>query len=360
MARRKAVTGDAGGTTQLALQAEAPIRAVPLRPRAGFAVLGAGRYGLTLAELLARAGHQVALSADEPARLLALAQTRADLMGLPELPALHSGVTVCGELADAIASAHTLIVAVQASQMRALALQLGAHADPAHVVVHVVRGLEPETLERPSRLLRHQTAIKKVGAMLGPALVAELLAGRPNAFVVASRFPEVGDRMIEGFASDSLRIYLSSDLAGVEVAAAAASVGAVAIGMALELGLGPATLGALIPRAAAEMARVVVAAGGKAPSAWGLAGLGEMLALRESESREVAAGRALGRGEPLTQVLATLGPLHAIEAVRTFAALADRLGAEAHIAQVVARILDGALPAREGVLELMRLGPMVE
>ncbi len=360
MPRRKAVTADARGTSQLGLESESPARIEHLRPRAGFAVLGAGRYGLTLAELLARRGHQVALSGDDPARLHALAQTRTDPVGLPELPYLHAGVTICADFADAVASAHTLIVAVQASQMRTLALRLGAHADPAHVVVHVVRGLEPETLERPSRLLRHQTALKKVGAMLGPALVAELLAGRPNAFVVASRFPEVGDRMIEGFASDSLRIYLSNDLVGVEIAATAASVGAVAIGIALQLGLGPATLGALIPRAAAEMARVVVAAGGKASSAWGLAGLGEMLALRESESREVVAGRALGRGEPLAQVLATLGPVHAIEAVRTFAALADRLGADAHIAQVVARILDGALPAREGVLELMRLGPMVE
>jgi len=328
--------------------------------RDAIAVLGAGRWGITLAEVAARNGRKVVLWCEDPGRLQHLQADRHDQAVLPELARLHEGVQLAADLAAAVECSHTLLIAVRAADVRALARRLGDVADPSHVVVHAVRGLEPESLERPSRVLRRETSLRKVGAMLGPALVDELLAGRPNAFVVASRYPEVGERVVEAFAADALRVYLSSDLAGIEVAAASAPVGAIAIGIALELGLGPATLGTLIPRAAAEMARVVVAAGGKASSAWGLAGLGEMLALRESESREIAAGRALARGEALSSVLGALGPLDAVDAARTFVALADRLGAEAFIAGVVARILGGQISARDGVLELMRLGPMVE
>jgi glycerol-3-phosphate dehydrogenase (NAD(P)+) len=328
--------------------------------RLGVTILGAGRYGLTLAECAARNGQQVVLWAERPAVAKALTEKRALPAVLPELEVLHEAVEVTARLDRAVRASHTLVVAVRAADVRPLARKLGEFADPSQVIVHVVRGLEPGTLERPSRVLRRETALRKVGAMLGPALVDEMLAGRPNAFVVASRYPEVAERMTAAFAHDTLRVYTSSDLAGVEIAAAAASVGAVAVGIALELALGPATLGMLLTRSAAEMARVVEASGGKAATAWGLAGLGELLALRESESREVRAGRALARGMSVKELEQEFGSLDAMEAARTFVALARRLGVHAHIAGVVARVLDGELAAGAGVLELMRLDPMAE
>lgn len=328
-------------------------------PRAAFAVLGAGRWGLTLAECAARNGHPVFLWTADAKQAAALTQERTAAQ-LPELEQLHERVTPTSKLAQAVHGSHTLILAVPAADVRALCRELGEFADPSHVLVHAIRGLEPESLERPSRIVRRETALRKVGAMLGPALVGEMLAGRPNAFVVASRYPEVAALVGEAFAHDALRVYSSPDLAGVEIAAAASSVGALAVGMALELQLGPATLATLLTRAAAEMARVVAAAGGKPASAVGLAGLGELLALRESESREVLAGRAFARGESAEEIRDGIGGDGAIDAALTFSALAARLHVKAHIADVVARVVAAQVTAGEGVLELMRLDPMGE
>jgi glycerol-3-phosphate dehydrogenase (NAD(P)+) len=329
------------------------------RGRAGLCVLGAGRFGTTLAVCAARKGHPVWLWCERPERLAALRDQRRH-PELPELERLDDGVVPTGDLAVAAAHADTLLIAVPATELRALCLRLGEVADPSHLVLHAVRGLEPGTLERPSRLIRHQTALRKVGAILGPALVGELLAGRPNALVVASRYPEAAERAVELLASDALRIYSSADLVGVEVASASAAVGALALGIALELRLGPATMATLQTRAAAELARVVAAAGGKPASAYGLAGLGALLALRESEGREVAAGRALARGEGLGAVRAEVGELDALDIAQAFVALADRLGVQAHIAQAVAAIVRGELPAGEGVRRLMLLDAMIE
>lgn len=328
-------------------------------PRDAIAILGAGRWGLTLAECAARNGHRVLLWTSSRSGAARLQETRAS-DELPELEALHERVEPTAKLQEAVHQSHTLLLAVAAGEVRALCRSLGDHADPSHVVVHAIRGLEPDSLERPSRVIRRETALRKVGAMLGPALVGEMLAGRPNAFVVASRYPEVAERMTTAFANDALRVYTSADLAGVEVSAAAGAVGALAVGMALELQLGPATLATLLTRSAAEMARVVAAAGGKPASAVGLAGLGELLALRESESREVEAGRAFARGASVKDVAKQIGGGGAIDAALTFAALADRLGVTAHIAAVVARVLRGEIDAREAVLALMRLDPMGE
>lgn len=324
------------------------------------AVLGAGRWGLTLAEVAARRGSRVRVWVDDAARAAALTRDRADPAALAEVAALHEAITIVEELGAAVAGADLVVLAVRVADVRAVMRALGAAADPSCNIVIALRGLEPESLERPSRILRQETALRKVGVVAGPALVPELLAGQPNALVLASHFPEVGEAMVHAFASDALRIYLSRDVVGVEVATAAATVGAVAVGVALELGLGPATLATLLTRSAAEMARVVVAAGGSAQTAWGLAGLGELLALRESGSREVAIGRRLAQGASLARASEGLGPIDAIEAGRSFVALAETLGVETTIASVMARILDGRLVARDGMAELMRLGPMVE
>lgn len=327
---------------------------------AAFAVIGAGRWGITLAHVIASHGNDTWLWCDDPKRASHLQRKRALKKLVPELAELHERVQISADLAEVVASCHTLIIACEASQIRSWANRLGGHLDGSHVVLHAVRGVEPGTLKRATRVLREETCVRKVGALAGPALVEELLANRPNAFVCASRYPEVVAQARQAFAGPMVRVYASRDLAGVEIASAASAVAAVGVGIALELNLGPATLAILATRGAAEIARVVAAAGGDPSAAWGLAGLGELLALRESNSLEVRAGRILAGGGTPADVERKLGRLDAISAAGSFAALAAHYHVEAHIAGAVTAMLAGKMTPQQAMAALMTLQQMAE
>ena len=328
--------------------------------RTDFAVIGGGRWAVALAHVAARGGQSVRLYVADSRRRGHLQRKRQHKSLVPELERLHEGVRLDEDLSETMAASHTVLLACAAGEVRAMTAAIGPHVDGAHVVLHAVRGLEPETLRRASRVIREECCARKVGALLGPAVVSELVAGRPNAFVCASRFPEVVQRARDAFVSPSVRVYHSSDLRGVEVSAAAASVGALGIGFIMEQQMGPATLAMMVSRGVAEMSRVVEAAGGKSSSAMGLAGLGELMAHREIDSREVRGGRMLARGKNAAQIERELGALDALGTARAFQSLASRLHVPAHIASVVADLVDGLSGVDEALTTLMSLAQMEE
>ncbi len=324
------------------------------------AVLGAGRWGITLAHVAARNGAEVRLWAQDGRRAAHLQRSRRLTKLVPELDALAEAVSVTADVEQACAAATTLVLACPAAAVRGLVAGIGNHLGGHHQVVSAVRGMDGASLAFPSQIVRGETCVRQVGALLGPMVIEDLLLSRPNAAVVASRFPSVRQTMQEVFASDCLRVYSSDDLVGVEVAAAGAGVGALAVGVCLQLELGAATLAAFITRATAELSRVVAAAGGKPESAFGLAGLGDLIARREAESREVQAGRLLAQGHSRAEIQARLGHLEAIEVATSFAELAQKRGIDVYLASAVAGMLSGERTAAQALNELMNLGQMAD
>jgi glycerol-3-phosphate dehydrogenase (NAD(P)+) len=316
-------------------------------------VVGAGRWGTTLAELAAQRGYPVVLFAGDAGLAARLNEERANPTHLPELPRMHDGIRATADLPELAGRCHLLLVAVPAAQVRPLVRRLGESLDGSHVVVHAIRGLEPTTLASPSRIVVEETCARRVGALLGPVIVESLLSRVPTAAVVASRFPEVIAQTREVLGGDFLRIYGNPDLWGVEVASAAASVVALSLGVALELGLGAATVALLATRGLSEAARLCAAVGGKADTIFGLAGLGDLLVQRETESREIAAGRNLARGKRPTEIEAEGVAVEALEAVRTTYHLAQRHHVDTRLTAAMYGIVQGEISVAEAMDRLM-------
>lgn len=127
---------------------------------------------------------------------------------------------------------------------------------------------------------------------------------------------------IRAFSSDLIRIYYGRDLVGSEIGAAAKNV----IGIAARMldGLGLAALkGALMSRGTREIARLIVAMGGEAASAYGLCHLGDYEAtLFSAHSQNRAFGEAfvrrqsyakLAEGHATVNALRNLGKSHGVE-----------------------------------------------
>ncbi len=136
-----------------------------------------------------------------------------------------------------------------------MARELGNHLDGSHYVVHGVRGLEGDDLQTIAEVIREETPARRTGALGGPALAQDLLAGLPSVLVVGSRYPEVNEAVTATFGSRTLRVYPTSDLRGLEWASALVGCLTFAVGFAQSVNTSPGLIAALISRAIGEASR---------------------------------------------------------------------------------------------------------
>ena len=314
-------------------------------------IVGAGGFGTALAKVAAAGGRPVILWSTTGSVVDEINSSHtnkrvADLV-LPD--SVHATADP-GLLA---ARARLIVVAVASTDVRARAQVLGPVLDGGHLLLHAVGASAGPDDARVSQVLREETPARRIGILAGPALPADLAAGRFAAMVCASPFDEVNHeaRALLNL-PPALRLYTSRDLAGVEASAALSGAYSVAIGMADSLSMGPGPRAVLITRVVAEAQRLVVALGGEQRTFSGLAGLGNLLVRTSPGTGENAPGymfgRALGEGRrPAGDRVPD--PVRAIGAgVRA----ARRLGQRVPVLEAVGRVVDGEATAAEAARAL--------
>ncbi len=333
------------------------------------AVLGSGAWGTALALSLARrGGHQVALwaHAEELARQIAAAGENTQF--LPGFP-LPADLTVTAD-SDVLASAEILVSVVPSEFLRATFARVVPHLHDGQIVVSATKGIEDQSFlrmteviadclagasARPSSLVPHPCSFP-IGALSGPSFAAEVAEGQPTAVTLAFADPGVAAHVQQAFSSESLRLYTSTDVTGVELAGALKNVIAIAAGVVSGAGLGYNSTAALITRGIAEITRLAVACGARRETLGGLAGVGDLvLTCTGSLSRNRTVGAALGQGRKLPEILESLGGKVA-EGVRTTRAalgMARQHGVEMPIAEQMELILNNGKDPRAAIRELM-------
>ena len=115
--------------------------------------------------------------------------------------------------------------------------------------------------------------------------------------MIASEDEELALRLQEAINSLAFRVYVNTDLIGVELCAAAKNVIALAAGGVDGLGLGDNAKAALITRGLVEMARLGEALGAEPETFSGLAGMGDLVVTCWHPSgRNRRAGELIARG----------------------------------------------------------------
>ena len=274
-------------------------------------VVGAGSWGTVFAALLAERGHDVVLACRDGEQARAITDTGRNPRYFSELDL--SGVGAA-PLAEALpGSAPVLILA---------------------------KGLDPVSGDRLSRVIGD----RPVAVLTGPNHAEEIAAGLPAAAVVASEDADLAALLQEELLSPRLRVYVNSDLVGVELCAAAKNVIALAAGGVDGLEMGDNAKAALIARGLAEMARLGEPFGTRPETFSGLAGLGDLVVTCWSRySRNRRAGELIARGATAEEAQAAIGS--AVEGLTTAPVLRDlsrRMGIELPITEAVCMVLEGA------------------
>jgi glycerol-3-phosphate dehydrogenase (NAD(P)+) len=324
------------------------------------AILGAGAWGSALAISLC-AKHQVTLWSRDSALAEAIAAARRNARYLPEAP-VPDGVAVTDKLETALAGADLVLVATPTAGLRAVLESVRA-AGYAGAVVWACKGFEQASAKLPHQIAADALGARSdCGALSGPSFALEVARGLPTALTLASRDAEFARRVARELHQPTLRVYYSTDVAGVEISGAVKNVLAIAAGISDGLGLGLNARAALITRGLAEVARLGTALGGRAETFMGLAGAGDLILTCTGDlSRNRRVGLLLAKGEPLDAVLGRLG--HVAEGVfsaRAVESLADQKGVEMPITRAVCAVLfRGASPA-EAARQLLARDPREE
>ncbi len=247
---------------------------------------------------------------------------------------------------------------VIATPMAGLAGQLQAlhERGDARPVLWLCKGFDANTGELAHELAQRLRPGVPAGVLSGPSFAQEVASGQPTALVAASSHAGLAAAAAQAFHSDSLRVYTSADVVGVEVGGAVKNVMAIATG--LVDGLPQAGLNAraaLITRGLAEMTRLGLALGARADTFMGLSGLGDLVLTATGElSRNRRVGLLLARGVPLAQATAQLG--HVAEGVLSaplVLARAQALGVDMPITAAVVAVLQGSLSPTAAMQRLM-------
>lgn len=319
------------------------------------AVIGAGAWGTTLADLLARKGHAVTLWAREPEVVAGINRERVNALFLPEAP-LAPGLVASGDVEAAVRNADVIVSAAPSHAVRAVMGAVARAVRGTPLVVSVSKGLEPEGHERLSSVLAEVLGgATPVAVLSGPSFALEVYQGQPTAVVAAAADHEIARQVQEVFSTATFRVYSHTDIVGVELGGALKNVIALAAGIAEGLGLGYNPRAALITRGLAELTRLGVALGADPLTFAGLAGLGDLvLTATGALSRNRSLGVELGRGRSLEEILATRKTVaEGVTTARTAVALAERHGVELPIAREVSAILFQGKAPRRAITDLM-------
>ena len=264
-------------------------------------VLGAGAWGTALAKVLHENGNAVALWDINAETLAELRQGHSERY-LPGVK-LPTDWKIMEDFQKAVGGAECLVIAIPSQSFRPVAAKLKGHPG---IFVTVTKGIEFETGETMSRILREHAPANRVAALSGPSFAREVALGIPTTVVCASESDGTA-RTVQGlFHRPEFRIYRSTDIVGVEYGGALKNIIAIAAGVSDGLGYGDNTKAGLVTRALSEMRRLGVACGAQAETFSGLSGLGDlMLTCFSKQSRNRDLGERLGRGEKMEAIQAS-------------------------------------------------------
>lgn len=276
--------------------------------------------------------------------------------------ALEPSLGATSDLSEAVRDADVLVVAVPSHGLREVVTELAPDLPAGIPVVSLTKGIERDSLKRMTEVVAELLPGHPAGVLTGPNIAIEIVRGYAAAAVIAMPDPKLADTLQGVLGTPRFRVYTSTDVVGAELAGALKNVYAVAAGMAQGLGAGDNTRATVIARSLRELTCLGEAAGGRAETFAGLAGLGDLLATCMSpSSRNRTVGEELAKGRSLEEITKEMRMV--AEGVRTAPAvlrMADQLGVELPIATEISAVVRGEQTPAEAFRGLQRSDPTSE
>ena len=317
-------------------------------------ILGGGSWGTTVASLCARNCTTI-IWARNKKTVDEINQNHSNEKYLPGAK-LSESLRASTSIKKAIRKADVVIMAIPSQQFRLVLEEAKDYIRPWVPIVSLAKGLEQGTKKRMTEVIEEVLPGHPAGALTGPNLAREIIAGQAAASVIAMVDTSIAKKLQKVFNTGLFRVYTNDDVIGCELGGALKNIIAIAAGMGAGAGAGDNTSAAVITRGLAELTRLGVAMGGKPATFSGLAGMGDLVATCSStQSRNRYVGYHLGKGRKLKDIIEEMSMV--AEGVKTCGVvmeLAEEYGVEMPITNEVYKVLyegNSVLDAYRGLLK---------
>ncbi len=321
------------------------------------AVIGAGSWGTTLADLLATKGFKIDLWVREKEIYQQIKDERENKVFLPGIR-LSERITPVMSFEEALDKKELAVVAVPSHVLRSVLRQMKPYIRDEIPFVFATKGIENDTLMLVSQIVEDVLSwniSRYFACIAGPSFAKEVACRFPTAVTIACRDLNLGRRLQELFFTEYFRVYLIEDIIGAQLGGALKNVIAIAAGASDGLNFGSNARAALITRGLAEIMRLGVAMGAEQRTFFGLAGMGDLVLTCTGElSRNRTVGFKIGKGMKLEEIISGMKMVaEGIKTAKAAYALSKKMAVEMPITEQVYQILYEGKDPKDAVKELM-------
>jgi len=327
-------------------------------------VLGAGKFGITIAKLLSENVDVILYSRKKE---LIEKLNAGHMIGKYSLSERVKGTNKINEVAE---KCDFIIPVIASAYFRTVMQQIAPFIHPSHIIVHGTKGLDIQVeqdgldtnfipldkVQTMSQVIKEETSTLRVGCISGPNLADEILEGQPTATVIASEFDEVisfGQKILAG---PKFFVFGSHDLKGSELAGVFKNIIAIGSGILNGQGMGRNMQAMVITRGLREIITIGQALGVDSRAFLGTAGIGDLIATCTSaNSRNFRVGYALSEGKTLETILEEMEEVaEGVKTIKIAYQITKQNNLHTPITSMLYKILFENLSIQKGIQDLMR------
>jgi glycerol-3-phosphate dehydrogenase (NAD(P)+) len=318
-------------------------------------ILGCGNWGSVFGIIQQKNDHEVKIWEFDRQRALAVEKTRSNEPFLSG-HTIPQEIRIEWEMEKVVSDADLVVFAVPCQTLKSVVDRLANLMCVDKNCLSLIKGIDVETLLLPTQVIAKKLKAEKIFALSGPSIANEIIREEPTAVVLAGRDVSTAKELQQNLSTSFFRVYLGTDMIGIELGGAVKNVLAIACGIIDGMGFGTNAKGALIARGIVEIQRLAARMGTDPRTLLGLSGLGDLVTTSFSaESRNHRFGVLIAQGE--TVKTATEKMIMVAEGAATAMAvrkLSHELGVEMPICDVMYEILYEHKPPADGIRDLMQ------
>lgn len=321
------------------------------------AVIGGGSWGTALSIHLGNKDLPVDLWVWENDLAQSMRTSRENHLFLPGFP-LPGNVNPVEKLDYAVRNKKVIVLVTPSHVLGSMAKNLRPLLSPGAIIVNASKGLEEETLLPASQVIKRELGDNtSMVTLSGPTFAKEIANKVLSTIVVASKEPEAAKTIQQLFSSETLRVFTSTDVTGVEIGGSLKNVIAIAAGICDGLELGNNTRAGLITRGLVEISRIGTAMGARAETFYGLSGLGDLVLTCTGDlSRNRMVGIKLGQGNKLKDIIDNMQMVaEGVKTVKSAFTLKEKYGIQASIIEQTYRVLYEDKEPGRALADLMKV-----
>jgi glycerol-3-phosphate dehydrogenase (NAD(P)+) len=326
-------------------------------------IIGSGAWGTTISVLLSSIVKKIKLWTFEKEVEESINRIRINKKYLPGIQ-LSGNIMACGEIGETMKDGELIVFATPSSVAPAVIEKMMEHYDGNVPILNITKGfIEKEEKSVATYLIEKlKLSDDRIAVLSGPNLAREVVTHQPSSTVIASKDENLRKKLLSIFNGRNFRVYLSSDICGVELGGTLKNIYAIGAGICDGLRYGDNTKSAFLTRCLVEMIRYGKVFGAKQETFFGLSGMGDLIATSMSPySRNRTIGEMIGSGMSVEEAQKNItGMAEGISTTKIVKKIVDKNGIDCPIVNEIFAILYRGENPKNSVISLMSRIPKEE